>query len=126
MWVRKVASACSGTKVISVCRPGARVRGTGRTSLHASCRAIDFQVASPSCAWGVLNKKGDRFPGGMSNDYARVKHFHVSWAKGSGEWSARFAHGGGKRYAKRAYAKRHYAKHAKRWKAKYARRGRAG
>ncbi len=110
MWMRKVASACSGFKVISVCRPGARVRGSGRTSLHASCRAVDFQVASPTCAWGVLNRKGDRFPGGLSRDYKRVNHYHVSWAKSSGEWSARFNHGGGRYYASRKYKKSKYAR----------------
>jgi uncharacterized protein YcbK (DUF882 family) len=29
-------------KVVSTHRLGARIRGTGRTSLHASCRAVDF------------------------------------------------------------------------------------
>lgn len=112
-WMRKVAAACPGFKAISVCRPGARVAGSGRTSLHATCRAVDFQVKSPSCAWAVLNKPGARFPGGLSNDYRRVNHFHVSWAPKGREWAARFAHGGGRHYAKRykaryAYASRRY------------------
>ncbi len=55
-WMRKVATACTGFRVISNYRPGARVRGSGRVSLHATARAIDFQVTSPSCAWGVLNR----------------------------------------------------------------------
>ena len=29
-------------KVVSTHRPGAKIKGTGRTSLHASCRAVDF------------------------------------------------------------------------------------
>ncbi|MEO1719588.1 MAG: D-Ala-D-Ala carboxypeptidase family metallohydrolase [Pseudomonadota bacterium] len=29
-------------RVISTYRPGARIRGTGRPSYHASCRAVDF------------------------------------------------------------------------------------
>jgi uncharacterized protein YcbK (DUF882 family) len=29
-------------RVVSTHRPGARIRGTGRASLHASCRAVDF------------------------------------------------------------------------------------
>lgn len=119
-WLNKVAGECKGYKNISACRPGARVAGSGRTSLHASCRAVDFQVASPSCAWAVLNPKtGPRFPGGLSNDYARVAHYHVSWAKGSGEWGARFAHGGGRSYGKTRYAKRWKARHA--YRAQYRR-----
>lgn len=113
-WLDKVRNDCTGFKAISACRPGARVRGSGRLSLHASCRAVDFQVASPSCAWAVLNPKtGPRFPGGLSNDYYRVAHFHVSWAKGSGEWGSRFAHYGGRSYARR-YKARHYG-YARRW-----------
>ncbi len=32
-----------GIKVISTHRPGARIAGSGRISLHASCRAADFR-----------------------------------------------------------------------------------
>jgi hypothetical protein len=109
-WLHKVRDACPGFKAISACRPGARVRGSGRTSLHASCRAVDFQLSEPACAQRVMAK----FPGGMSNDYRRVNHFHVSWAKGSGEWGARFAHYGGKRYAKRYKARYRYARYYRR------------
>jgi len=115
-WMRKVAGACAGFKAISVCRPGARVRGTGRISLHASCRAVDFQVRDYSCAQKVL--KG--FPGGLSTDPHRVAHLHASWAPNAREWKARFAHGGGRSYHAKRYAKRH-------WKARrYAWRGRVG
>lgn len=109
-WLDKVAGQCKGYKNISACRPGARVRGSGRLSLHASCRAVDFQVAEPSCAQKVMAK----FPGGMSNDYYKVAHFHVSWAKGSGEWGSRFAHGGGRSYYAKRYKARHY-RYARRW-----------
>lgn len=110
-WMRKVAAACPGFKAISVCRPGARVAGSGRISLHASCRAVDFQVRDYGCAQAAL--KG--FPGGLSTDPYRVKHLHASWAPGGREWHARFAHGGGHRY----YAKRHHrARYAyyRRWR----------
>lgn len=106
-WMRKVAAACPGFKAISVCRPGARVAGSGRISLHASCRAVDFQVRDYACAQAVL--KG--FPGGLSTDPYRVKHLHASWSPGGREWKARFAHGGGRSYYAKRYKSRYAARH---------------
>jgi hypothetical protein len=102
--LRRVAAACAGFRVTSACRPGATVAGTNRTSLHASCRAADFQVANYACAYAVLRG----FPGGVSTDAHRVAHIHVSYAPGSGEWGARFNHGA--------------AQYARRGKHRYARR----
>lgn len=82
--------------MISTFRPGARVAGTGRTSLHASHRAADFVVRSWHCAYAALRG----FPGGLSTDPGRVGHVHASWAPGGREWGARFAHGGGHGYAR--------------------------
>jgi hypothetical protein len=102
--LHQVAAACAGFRVTSACRPGATVAGTNRTSLHASCRAADFQVGNYACAYAVLRG----FPGGVSMDAHRVAHIHVSYAPGSGEWGARFNHGttqyarrGKHRYARR-------------------------
>jgi hypothetical protein len=102
--LRRVGAACAGFRVTSACRPGATVAGTNRASLHASCRAADFQVANYACAYAVLRG----FPGGVSMDARRVAHIHVSYAPGSGEWGARFNHGA--------------AQYARRGKHRYARR----
>ena len=95
--LHQVAASCSGFRVISAHRPGARIAGTGRPSLHASGRAADFVVKNYSCAYAILRG----FPGGVSMDAHRVGHIHVSHSHPGGqEWGARFNHGG------RAYAKR--------------------
>lgn len=107
-WLDKVRVQCAGFRVISAYRPGARVAGSGRVSLHALKKAADFVVKDYSCAQKVLAK----FPGGLSTDPHRVNHLHISYWPKSREWAARFAHGGGKRY------------YAKRWKARYAARHR--
>lgn len=46
--------------VISVCRPGARIRGTRKRSLHASCQAVDFKVAN---RWAVARWIRRNHPG---------------------------------------------------------------
>lgn len=101
----KVAAACPGFAVISTYRPGARVRGSGRTSLHASYRAADFRVDHWACAYGALAG----FAGGMSTDPTRIRppHIHISWAPGSREFGRHFAHWQPHRTAKHH---RHYAK----------------
>ena len=38
----EVRSKFGPIRVVSTHRPGAKIKGTGRTSLHASCRAVDF------------------------------------------------------------------------------------
>lgn len=93
--VREIENAC-GSKVISAYRPGARVRGSGRLSLHAVRRAVDMQ-GNPACMQSHL--VGWR--GGASTDYSGIKpnHIHISYEPGGREWGSRFAH-----YAKR---KRH-------------------
>lgn len=63
-------------RVVSTFRKGARVRGTGRRSLHASCRAIDFhpprgkykQVAS----WLKANHGG-----GVGTYSCKMRHIHI-------------------------------------------------
>ena len=100
MFLVRVQSKCAGFKVVSACRPGARVAGSGRPSLHASCQAADYQVRKPACALQLA--KG--WPGGHSTDYRAVNHFHASWSPKGREWKARFSHYSSKRrYAKRGY-----------------------
>jgi len=82
---REIVSAC-GSRVISGVRHS-YVKGTRLISLHASGRAVDMQ-GNPRCIYRALAK----WPGGVSTDYARVRHVHVSYAPGGREWGARFAH----------------------------------
>lgn len=96
--VREIESAC-GARVISAYRPGARVRGSGRMSLHASRRAVDM-AGNPSCIYSRLRS----WPGGVSSDYGRVRHVHFSYSPNGQEWGARFAHGGGRKYRRHRYA----------------------
>lgn len=76
-----------GARITSAYRPGARVAGSGRPSLHASKRAVDLQ-GNPSCLYAKL--KQHRYAGGYSTDYRAVNHLHMSW--GGREHGARFAH----------------------------------
>jgi hypothetical protein len=100
-----------GSRVISGMRH-TYVAGTRRISLHASGRAVDM-AGNPSCMYALLRK----WPGGVSIDYGRVKHIHISYAPPSRgqrgrEWGVRFAHhhvGRRTRYARHHHHKRHYA-----------------
>lgn len=95
-FLQNVASQCGAVRVISTFRRGAVVAGTNRSSCHAAGQAVDYQISNPSCALRVA--QGVRL--GHSIDYAHVNHFHVSNC--AREMGARFAHGGGRSYARRA------------------------
>ena len=83
---QQITAAC-GSRVISAIRY-TRIAGTGgRLSLHASGRAVDI-AGNPSCIYAQLR----HWPGGVSVDYGRVKHVHVSYAPGGAEWGVRFNH----------------------------------
>ena len=75
------------SRIVSTHRPGARIRGSGRPSLHASGRAVDI-AGNPACIYSHLQG----WHGGYSTDYSRVSHVHISWNPGGSEWGARFAH----------------------------------
>ena len=95
---QQIVHAC-GAKVVSAYRPGARVRGSGRRSLHSyyPARAVDMQ-GNPACIYRHLRK----WPGGKSTDYAAVRHVHISYDRRGREWGMAFTH-----YGKRArYARR--------------------
>ncbi len=84
--VQEIEQAC-GSRVISAYRPGARVRGSGRLSLHGFHEAADMQ-GNPSCIYARLQG----WPGGYSTDYGRVRHVHISYSASGREMGARFAH----------------------------------
>lgn len=99
--VRELMAACPGTRIASAYRPGARVAGTGRPSLHSRypAEAVDL-AGSPKCLYGHLHGTG--WPGGYSVDYAAVRHLHLSLASDGRERGARFVHHSGhRRYAMR-------------------------
>jgi hypothetical protein len=63
-------------QLISTCRPGARIAGTGKVSKHASGQAIDFNAPSGRKAevvsWLIANHRS-----GGTMTYARMSHIHV-------------------------------------------------
>jgi hypothetical protein len=89
-------------QVISTCRPGARIAGTGKISKHASGQAIDFNAGGRKGAvvqWLMANHKS-----GGTMTYSGMSHIHVDIgyhfvALGSG----------GRRYASRSRSGRTYA-----------------
>lgn len=62
-------------QIISTCRPGARIAGTGKISRHASGNAIDFNAGGRKGAvvrWLVANHKS-----GGTMTYGNSSHIHV-------------------------------------------------
>jgi uncharacterized protein YcbK (DUF882 family) len=62
-------------QVISTCRPGARIAGSGRISKHASGEAVDFNAGkrkSQVVQWLIANHKS-----GGTMTYADMSHIHV-------------------------------------------------
>lgn len=63
-------------QVISTCRPGARIAGSGRPSLHASGRAVDFRVPGGRkgqvVQWLIANHRS-----GGTMTYSDMDHVHV-------------------------------------------------
>jgi hypothetical protein len=62
-------------EIISTCRPGARIAGTGRISKHATGEAIDFNAGSRKgdvVRWLIANHKD-----GGTMTYAGMSHIHV-------------------------------------------------
>ena len=112
----KVQAACEGFEVTSAARPGARVAGSGRTSLHSSCSAADFKVRVWACAFRVL--ASIRWRGSLSTDPTTVRcggahcpHIHVGWKPGSGEHGRRFVHNSTRTMYAAKRKKTHYARH---------------
>jgi hypothetical protein len=62
-------------QIISTCRPGARIAGSGRISKHASGEAIDFNAGRRKgevVRWLIANHKS-----GGTMTYAGMSHIHV-------------------------------------------------
>lgn len=104
--LQTVQAACGPVTVTSAHRPGARVAGSGRVSMHDSCRAADFQIKNWRCVLTTLTRKV--WPYGLSTDYVAVNHYHISDSRREG----RFAHWRGSRvqYAAKAKKRTRYAR----------------
>ncbi|MEM9030784.1 MAG: D-Ala-D-Ala carboxypeptidase family metallohydrolase [Pseudomonadota bacterium] len=63
-------------RVISTYRRGARIRGTGRPSLHASCRAVDFHPPRGKYRAVVRWLKANH-SGGVGTYSCRMHHIHI-------------------------------------------------
>ena len=87
--VVEIVDAC-GTHIIRTFTPGAIIAGTHHLSEHAFCRAADL-AGNPTCIYAHLRG----FHGGVSTDYGRMRHVHISWHPGGWEQGVRFVHGGG-------------------------------
>jgi len=62
-------------QIVSTCRPGARIAGSGRTSKHASGEAIDFDAGSRKgnvVRWLIANHTS-----GGTMTYNDMSHIHV-------------------------------------------------
>lgn len=104
----QVRSHCDGFHILSVNRPGARVAGTHRRSLHSYGLAVDFRVSNYGCAYAVLAG----WPYGVSLDARRMRHIHISDGRAVGRKEARFYHGG-RHYASRHRQGRHHRRYAR-------------
>jgi hypothetical protein len=71
----RIEGQFGAVQVISTCRPGARIAGTGRISRHASGNAIDFNAGPRKGAivrWLIANHRS-----GGTMTYAGMSHIHV-------------------------------------------------
>ena len=99
-------------RIVSTHRPGARIRGSGKRSYHASCRAVDFHAPRGKykqvVAWLKRNHSGGvgTYSCGMHHIHIdngpRVRFHHCVNARGKPAGKKR-------RYAKR-HSKKTYAK----------------
>lgn len=92
----RIEAQFGSVQIVSTCRPGARIAGSGKISRHSSGNAIDFSAGNRKGAivkWLIANHHS-----GGTMTYARMSHIHadigprfVSLNSGSG----------GRRYASR-------------------------
>jgi uncharacterized protein YcbK (DUF882 family) len=71
----RIEAQFGAMQIISTCRPGARIAGSGRISKHASGNAIDFSAGSRKgvvVRWLIANHKS-----GGTMTYSDMSHIHV-------------------------------------------------
>ena len=73
--LQRIEAQFGPVQIVSTCRPGARIAGTGRISKHASGEAVDFNAGSRKAEivrWLIANHKT-----GGTMTYAGMSHVHV-------------------------------------------------
>ena len=73
--LERIQAQFGPVQIVSTCRPGARIAGTGRISKHASGEAIDFNAGNRKAEivrWLIANHKA-----GGTMTYAGMSHVHV-------------------------------------------------
>ena len=71
----RIEQRFGAVQIVSTCRPGARIRGTGKRSKHASGEAIDFSAGGRKAEvlrWLMANHHS----GGVMT-YRGMNHIHV-------------------------------------------------
>lgn len=72
----RIESRFGRVQIVSTCRPGARIAGSGRPSKHASGQAIDFNAPSGRkgdvVRWLIANHRS-----GGTMTYRGMSHIHV-------------------------------------------------
>lgn len=71
----RIEAQFGAMQIISTCRPGARIAGSGRISKHASGNAVDFNAGGRKGAvvrWLIANHKS-----GGTMTYSGMSHIHV-------------------------------------------------
>jgi len=71
----RIEAQFGAMQLISTCRPGARIAGSGRISKHASGNAVDFNAGGRKGAvvrWLIANHKS-----GGTMTYSGMSHIHV-------------------------------------------------
>lgn len=71
----RIEAQFGAVQVISTCRPGARIAGSGRPSKHASGNAVDFNAGGRKAA--IIGWLRANHHSGGTMTYARMNHIHV-------------------------------------------------
>lgn len=74
--LNRIESKFGSVQIISTCRPGARIAGSGRPSRHASGNAIDFNAPRGKKGEIVRWLASTHHSGGTMT-YAGMSHIHV-------------------------------------------------
>lgn len=79
--LRELESMFGKIRIISSCRKGARVRKTGRPSMHSYCRAVDF-IPPRGLYWKVAIWLKLNWSGGVGTYSGRHNHIHIDDNRG--------------------------------------------
>lgn len=74
--LNRMEAVVGPVKIVSTCRPGARIAGTRRMSKHAVGRAVDFQTSRKGAAIRFLMAQGV-----FVMTYCRMSHVHFNTAQ---------------------------------------------